>query len=74
MKTKKVLVQDIKPVGIKIHGDVAFVHYYWSRIEKGADGKEATVSGRWTDILTKQGEKWVLIGDHGGRTSKESKD
>lgn len=74
MKTKKVLVQDIKPVGIKIHGDVAFVHYYWSRIEKGADGKEATVSGRWTDILTKQGEKWVLIGDHGGRTSKDSKD
>jgi hypothetical protein len=29
------------------------------------------VQGRWTDILMKQGDKWVMIGDHGGRTSKE---
>ena len=74
MKTTKVLVQNIQPVGIKILGDVAFVHYYWSQIEKDAEGKEKPVSGRWTDILTKQGDKWVLIGDHGGRTSKDAKD
>ncbi len=22
--------------------------------------------GRWTDLLKKQGDKWVMIGDHGG--------
>lgn len=71
MKATKVLVQNIQPVGIKIHGDVAIVHYYWSRIEKDSEGKEKPISGRWTDILARQVDKWVLIGDHGGRTSKE---
>lgn len=70
LKTTKVLVQNIQPVGIKLHGDIAFAHYYWSRLVKDAEGKEKPESGRWTDILKKQGEKWLLIGDHGGRTPK----
>jgi ketosteroid isomerase-like protein len=65
-KVKKILVQDLQPVAIKIHGNVAIVHYYYSRILKDAEGKEKNASGRWTDILMKQGDKWVMIGDHGG--------
>jgi ketosteroid isomerase-like protein len=71
LKTTKVLVQNIQPVGIKLHGDIAFAHYYWTRIYQDAEGKEKTESGRWTDILKKQGDRWLLIGDHGGRTSKD---
>ena len=69
--TAKTLVSEIKPVGIKIHGNIAFVHYYYSTVTKDAEGKEKNVSGRWTDILMKQGDKWVMIGDHGGQTSKD---
>lgn len=71
LKTTKTLVYDVKPVGIQIHGNVAFVHYYYNQIVKDADGKEKGSSGRWTDILMKQGDKWVMIGDHGGQTSKD---
>jgi ketosteroid isomerase-like protein len=71
MKTTKTLVYDVKPVGINIQGNVAIVHYYYSQIVKDIDGKEKGSSGRWTDILMKQGDKWVMIGDHGGQTSKE---
>ncbi|MCZ7640657.1 MAG: nuclear transport factor 2 family protein [Verrucomicrobia bacterium] len=74
LKTTKVLVQNIQPAGIKLHGDVAIVHYYWTRIYRDSEGKEKNESGRWTDILKKQGDRWVLIGDHGGRTSKDAKD
>lgn len=28
-------------------------------------------SGRWTDILLKQGNKWVITGDHGGSDKPE---
>lgn len=70
LKTTKTLVQEIKPVGIKIHGNIAIVHYYYSEIIKDAEGKEHSHSGRWTDILMKQGDKWVMIGDHGGQTSE----
>ena len=71
MKTTKTLVQDIKPVAIQIYGNIAFVHYYYAETVKDAEGKEKNRSGRWTDILMKQGDKWVMIGDHGGQTSKD---
>jgi ketosteroid isomerase-like protein len=62
----KVPVYSIQPLAIKIYGDVAFVHYYYSMVVIGADGKKVNEHGRWTDILLKQGTKWVLIGDNGG--------
>ena|SRR3972149_9618254 len=70
-KTTKVLVSNIQPVVIKIHGDIAFVHYYWNQVMKDAEGKQKEISGRWTDILMKQADKWVLIGDHGGQTLED---
>ncbi len=71
MKTTKTLVYDITPAAIQIYGNVAFVHYYYTTIEKELESKAKTISGRWTDILMKQGDKWVMIGDHGGQTSKD---
>ncbi len=71
MKNAKTLVYDITPAAIQIYGNVAFVHYFYTTIEKELEGKAKTSSGRWTDILLKQGDKWVMIGDHGGQTSKD---
>jgi ketosteroid isomerase-like protein len=65
-ETTKILVQDINPVAINIHDNISIVHYYYSRVVTDVEGKERYRSGRWTDILMKQGDKWVLIGDHGG--------
>jgi hypothetical protein len=70
-KTTKTLVYNIKPVVINVFANVAIVDYYYTRIMKDAEGKEKGRSGRWADIVMKQGDKWVLIGDHGGRTSKD---
>lgn len=64
-KAEKTVLTNLQPASINIHGDIAIVHYYYTRISE-KDGKETTSSGRWTDILKKQGVKWVLIGDHGG--------
>lgn len=64
--TTKVLLHTEKPVGIKIVGDVAFVHYYYESTIKDSEGKQKMQRGRRTDILKKEGEKWLLIGDHGG--------
>jgi ketosteroid isomerase-like protein len=70
-KTEKTLVYNIKPVAINVIGNVAIADYYYTTIAKDAEGKEKTRSGRWCDILMKQGDKWVIVGDHGGRTSKD---
>jgi ketosteroid isomerase-like protein len=65
LTTKSTLI----PLEIWIKGDIAFVHYSFTRI-KSKEGKSETASGRWTDILQKKGDKWVLVGDHGGVTKK----
>ncbi len=70
-KTSTNVLYQIKPVAIVIHGDIAFADYYYTEVDRGADGKETTEAGTWTDILMKQGDRWVLIGDHGGKTSKD---
>jgi ketosteroid isomerase-like protein len=68
---REMLVYEITPVAIKVYGDFAFVHYFYSQAYKNTEGKMKYTSGRWTDILRKEGGKWVMIGDHGGETSSE---
>jgi ketosteroid isomerase-like protein len=70
-KNEKTELNDLQPVSINIVDDVAIVHYHFTAITKDADGKKNYETGRWADVLKKQGEKWVLIGDHGGVTSDE---
>jgi ketosteroid isomerase-like protein len=69
MATRKVLVERAQPVAIEIHGNIAFVDYYLSQVTKDADGKEKTETERWTAILIKEGDKWLMVGDHGGEPS-----
>ncbi len=65
----------ITPLTIWVKGDFAYVHYYYAELDKNKEtGKTEPSSGNWTDILMKSNGKWVLIGDHGGRTSKPSND
>jgi ketosteroid isomerase-like protein len=66
----KTLVYDLTPLGIKIHGNVAIVHYSYLTITKLEEEKEQVSKGRWTDILLKEDGKWTVIGDHGGEVSK----
>lgn len=64
--TSETTIYDIKPVAIRLHGDVAIVHYYFDRTYLDDKGDHHTATGRWTDILVRQGDRWVMIGDHGG--------
>ena len=70
-KNSTPVLYTLSPLTIWVKGDFAYVHYYYTQINKSnKTGKDKTSSGIWTDILMKKGGKWVLIGDHGGRTSK----
>ena len=56
----------IKPLAIRIVGDVAIIHYYLYKVGRDKDGKDTDSRARWTDIMVKQGGKWVWIAAHGG--------
>jgi ketosteroid isomerase-like protein len=66
-----VVMYEITPLAILIHGDTAVVHYYYSSVSKDKDGKMQNERGRWTDILVKQGDRWVLYADHGGASPED---
>jgi ketosteroid isomerase-like protein len=68
---QKIQIHEVTPVGINIHGDVAVVHYYYAYAYRDPEGKPGNEQGRWTDILVKQGAKWVLFADHGGSTEDD---
>ena len=67
----KVQFYVITPSKIWVNGDFAYVHYYYTQVTEGPDGKPNTERGRWTDILMKKGGKWLLVGDHGGEIKAE---
>ncbi len=56
---------NITPVAIKVFDDVAIVHYYYSAVYVNKDGKEKSKNGCNTDVLLKQKDTWILIGDNG---------
>jgi ketosteroid isomerase-like protein len=66
----KNLFYTITPVTIWVNGNFAYVHYFYTSVNVNKDGKRNWEKGRWTDILTKKDGKWIMVGDHGGKTSK----
>jgi len=65
-KKGKVQYFNLTPARIWVNGNFAYVHYYYTQVTESTDGKPNTEKGRWTDILMKKGDKWMLVGDHGG--------
>jgi ketosteroid isomerase-like protein len=68
LETGDMLTYNIQPVAIKVFDNVAIVHYYWSNVIKDTKGNVNNDNGRWTDIIMKQGDKWVFIADSVGST------
>ena len=66
----KSIYSTLTPAKIWVNGDFAFVHYFYTDYSENNEGKKEWEKGRWTDILMKKDGKWVLVGDHGGKTSK----
>ena len=72
MKNSTSVLYTLTPVAIWVKGDFAFVDYFYAEIEKNNEtGKDEPRAGKWTDILMKKDGKWMIVGDHGGQTSKQ---
>ena len=56
----------IRPIDIRLHGDVAIAHYSYTSVYSNKASEEITETGRWTDILVRDNGRWVWLADHGG--------
>jgi ketosteroid isomerase-like protein len=65
--TTKYLIHALMPHAIKVHGNVAIVHYTYVFITEDEEGRQGD-QGHYTDVLLKEGDKWLTIADHGEST------
>jgi len=65
-KKSKIVLHSESPLTIQIFGNMSIVNYNYSIISSEADGKDIPFEGRYTDILIKEGSKWLQVAGHGG--------
>jgi hypothetical protein len=66
-----VLEQEIFPIAITITGNVAVVQYRYMAASENYKKDRETVTGRYTDVLIKEGGRWMFIAWAGGDDPKK---
>ena len=69
--TGATLEQELFPISITITGNVAVVHYYYQSAREDLEKKRSMTTGRYTDVLLKEGGKWRFIAWTGGDDPKK---
>lgn len=62
-KSTDILICELRPIDIKIHGDIAILQYFIFTIEKNAEGGKRVIR-RYTMTWKKLSDRWVVIGSH----------
>jgi len=66
-----VLQQEIFPIAITITGNIAVVQYRYSIARETYKKDREMVTGRYTDVLIKEGTRWLFIAWAGGDDPKK---
>jgi hypothetical protein len=67
-----VLEQELFPISITITGNVAVVHYYYQVAREDLKKERTMTTGRYTDVLIKDGGKWRFLTWTGGDDPKKN--
>jgi len=65
------LEQELYPISITITGNVAVVQYRYTAARENYKKERETASGRYTDILIKEGGRWLFLAWAGGDDPKK---
>lgn len=60
------------PISVTITGDVAVAHYRYRTAFKVAEEEREMVTGRYTDVFIKEGNRWLFITWTRGATTHET--
>jgi hypothetical protein len=66
-----VLEQELFPISATITGNLAVLQYRYMVARENSKKERETVSGRYTDVLVKEGGRWLFIAWAGGDDPKK---
>lgn len=55
------LIYEVSPAAITVEGNTAVVNYYATTVSKNAEGKHNRSVSRISEVLIKEGRKWVFL-------------
>jgi ketosteroid isomerase-like protein len=62
-KSTQIVICELRPIHIQIHGDIAIVQYFIFTIEKNSEGGKRVIR-RYTMTWKNMGGRWVVIASH----------
>jgi hypothetical protein len=65
------LEYELMPISTTITGNVAVVQYYYMMARENYKKERETVTGHYTDVLVKEGGKWLFLAWAGGDDPKK---
>ncbi len=63
-QSTKILICELRPIDIRLHGDIAVLQYCIFTIEQNASGQGRRVIRRYTMTWRKEPDRWVVIASH----------
>ena len=66
-----VLEQELFPISVTITGNIAVAQYRYSIARENYQKERETVTGRYTDILVKENDRWLFLAWAGGDDPKK---
>ena len=66
-----VLEQELFPISMTITGNIAVVQYRYSVARENYKKERETSTGKYTDVLVKEGGRWLFIAWSGGDDAKK---
>ena len=61
-----VLEQELFPIAVTITGNIAVAQYRYTMVRENYKKDRETATGRYTDVLVKEGDRWLFIAWAGG--------
>jgi ketosteroid isomerase-like protein len=62
----QIVEYEVQPLSVRVYGDTAVCHYLSFKAKQRADGGMQLEKEKWSDVLLRQGDRWLLISDSGG--------
>ena len=62
-QSTQIIICELRPIDIRIHGDIAILQYFIFTIEKNSEGGKRVIR-RYTMTWQRQEKHWVVIGSH----------
>lgn len=66
-----VLEQELFPISVTITGNLAVAQYRYTVVREDYKKERVTVTGRYTDVLLREGGRWLFITWAGGDDPKD---